>query len=260
MKDIFKFYSKLAFFSIREEQSSLSGTLGGLLLYPCFIWIFSKLWLGLNHNFTTLGIEPLFAYIGLTEILFMTTLREPLIDRASSDFVISFVRPRSWPIYTTVSIYSRTLSRRLLYLLIYILIMPLFVSDFSLLILSALRFLVLIPLLSFVDALYSFLLTCLQIRFYSTKNFRMLFGKLFLIFGGVLAPLSDIPEPWNKLFLNTPFSDLIFQPCYFAIKAEFYQITFLEWFARIILQFSCLLFLNSWVYRDSRNYYHNFGG
>ena len=260
MKDCLKFYSKLALFSIKEEQSSLSGTLGGLLLYPCFIWIFSKLWLGLNHNATSLGIEPLFAYIGLTEILFMTTLREPLIERASSDFSLSFVRPRSWPMYTTISIYSRTLSRRLIYLLIYMIIMPFFIDNFSLSSVSALRFLLLLPLITILDTLYSFSLTSLQIRFYSTKNFRMLFGKLFLIFGGLLAPLSDIPEPWSKLFLNTPFSDLVFQPCYFSIKAEFYQITFFQWFARIILQLTCLLGLSVWMYSTSRHHYHNFGG
>lgn len=226
--------------------------LGGLLLYPCFIWIFSKLWLGLNHNETTLGIEPLFLYIGLTEILFMTTLREPLIERASADFTLSFVRPRSWPMYTTIAIYSRTLSRRLLYLLIYIIIMPFFIEIFSSPFLSALRFLTLLPLI--------FLLASLQIRFYSTKNFRMLFGKLFLIFGGVLAPLSDIPEQWSRLFLSTPFSDLIFQPCYFSIKAEFYQISFFQWFTRIILQLTCLLALGAWMYRTSRHHYYNYGG
>ena len=125
--------------------------------------------------------------------------------------------------------------------------------NFPLSSISALRFLVFLPLITILDTLYSFLLTSLQIRFYSTKNFRMLFGKLFLIFGGVLAPLSDIPEPWSKLFLNTPFSDLVFQPCYFSIKAEFYQITFLQWFARIILQLACLLALSAWMYRSSRN-------
>jgi ABC-type polysaccharide/polyol phosphate export permease len=260
MKDSIKFYSKLALFSVREEQSSLSGTLGGLLLYPCFIWIFSKLWLGLNHNTTSLGIESLFAYIGLTEILFMTTLREPLIERASSDFSLSFVRPRSWPMYTTISIYSRTLSRRLLYLLIYIIIMPLFIDNFSLSSISAVRFLAFLPLITILDSLYSFLLTSLQIRFYSTKNFRMLFGKLFLIFGGVLAPLSDIPEPWSRLFLNTPFSDLVFQPCYFSVKGNFYQITFFQWFARIVLQLTCLIGLSAWMYQTSRQHYHNFGG
>ncbi|PJD94647.1 MAG: hypothetical protein CK425_11105, partial [Parachlamydia sp.] len=249
MNDSLKFYSKFALFSIREEQSSLSGTLGGLLLYPCFIWIYSKLWLGLNDNFTSLGLEGLFVYIGLTEILFMTSLREPLIDRACSDFALSFVRPRSWPTYVTVSIYSRTICRRLLYLSLFMLIMPLVMRDFTLSII-ALRFLIFLPLVTIVDTLYSFLFTTLQIRFYTLKNFRMLFGKLFLIFGGVLAPLSDIPEPWNKLFLNTPFSDLIFQPCYFSIKGYFYQISFLNWFVRIIFQFACLLVLNAWVYKS----------
>lgn len=260
MKAAFKFYSKLALFSIREEQSSLSGALGGLFLYPCFIWIFSKLWLGLNHNFTSLGVQPLFAYIGLTEILFMTTLKESLIDRSSSDFALSFARPRSWPVYTSISIYSRTITRRLLYLVIYIVIMPFFIDDYFLSTLSALRFLIFLPLITVLDTLYSFIMTNLQIRFYSIKNFRMLFGKLILIFGGVLAPLSDVPEPWNNLFLNTPFADLVFQPCYFSIKAEFYQMSFFDWFARIGLQLTCLLALSACIYRSSRLHYHNFGG
>lgn len=255
-----RFFSRFALFSIREELSSLGGTLGGLLLYPCFIWIYSKLWLGLNHNSTTLGIEALFVYIGLTEILFMTSLREPLIDRASSDFSLSFIRPRSWPLCTSISIYSRTLSRRMFYYLLFLIIMPVFTNDYILLFLSGIRFLILLPFITILDTLYSFLFTNLQIRFYSVKNFRMLFGKLFLIFGGVLAPLSDIPQRWNKLFLNTPFSDLIFQPCFFSLKGEFYQMSILEWLLRIILQICCLLIVNNWVYRASRKHYHNFGG
>lgn len=260
MNDSIKFYSKFALFSIREEQSSLSGTLGGLFLYPCFIWIFSKLWLGLNHNVTTLGVEALFAYIGLTEIIFMTTLREPLIDRASSDFSLSFVRPRLWPVYTSVSIYSRTIFRRLIFLLLYLGIMPFFIGSYALPSISALRFLMLLPLITFLDTLYSFLMTSMQIRFYVTKNFRMLFGKLFLIFGGVLAPLSDIPEPWSRLFLNTPFADLIFQPCYFSIEGQFYQMSLPQWLIRILIQMACLLALNAWLYQSSRSHYHNFGG
>ncbi len=255
-----KFYGKLGLFSIREEQTSLSGSLGGFLLYPFFIWIFSKLWLGLNHNHTTLGTEVLFAYIGLTEILFMTGLREPLIERSGSDFSLSFVRPRSWPIYTSISLYSRTLFRRLVYVLLYIVLVPFFIDDFMLSAMSALRFLMFLPLLTILDTFYSFLLTSLQIRYYSVKNFRMLFGKLFLIFGGVLAPLSDLPGPWNKLFLNTPFSDLIFQPCYFAVKGEFFQMAFAEWLLRISLQLTCLFALSVWLYRNARNHYHNFGG
>lgn len=260
MNDSLKFYSKFFLFSIREEQSSISGIIGGLFLYPIFIWIFSKLWLGLNHNLTTLGVESLFAYIGLTEILFMTILREPLIDRAGSDFSLSFIRPRSWPIYTIISIYSRTLSRRMLYLILYIIIMPTFIGDYFLSSKSAWRFVIFLPFITILDTLYSFLLTNLQIRFYSIKNFRVLFGKLFLIFGGVLAPLSDIPGRWNLIFLNTPFSDLIFQPCYFAIKGDFYKLSMFQWMTRVLLQLGCLIGLSAWVYRSSRKYYHNFGG
>lgn len=260
MSGTVKFYQKFALFSIQEEQSSFSSTLAGFLLYPCFVWIFSKLWLGLNHNSSTLGITALFAYIGLTELLFMTSLREALMTGASADFSLSFVRPRSWPLYTSISIYSRTLYRRLLYLVIYVLILPLFTQDFDLSAHGALRFLLVLPLITLLDSLYSFALTCLQVRFYSIKNFRLLFGKLFLIFGGVLAPLSDLPAPWNKLFLNTPFADLYFQPCYFSIQGEFYQMSPSLWLVRITVQLACLLVLCGFLYRQARHHYHNFGG
>ncbi len=260
MSGVVKFYSRFALFSIQEEQSSLSTTIAGFVLYPCFIWIFSKLWLGLNHDTSTFGNITLFAYIGLTEILFMTTLREPLIDRGSTDFSLSFVRPRWWSIYTSTSIFSRTLYRRVLYLALYVLIMPLFTKSFSLSAHASLRFIAVLPLLSLLDTLYSFIFTCFQVRFYAIKTFRLLFGKLFLIFGGVLAPLSDLPAPWDKLFLNTPFSDLVFQPCYFSIRGEFYQMSLTTWILRIFIQLVCLLIVSRVMYLHARNHYHNFGG
>lgn len=260
MSSAVKFYGKFALFSIQEEQSSLSSTIAGFILYPCFIWIFSKLWLGLNQNTSTLGTVALFAYIGLTEILFMTTLRAPLIDRGSTDFALSFVRPRRWPIYTSISIFSRTFYRRVLFLLLYVIIMPLFTDNFLLSAHGSIRFLILLPLLTLIDTLYSFIFTCIQVQFYAVNTFRLLFGKLFLIFGGVLAPLSDLPTPWDKIFLNTPFSDIVFQPCYFSIRGEFYQISFSFWLIRISIQLACLLILSRIMYDYSRNRYHNFGG
>lgn len=255
-----KFYLTLSVFSIKEEFTSISTTFAGLILYPCFIWIFSKVWLGLNNNVSTFGTVALFAYIGLTEILFLTSLREPFIDRASSDFSLSFVRPRLWPLYTAISIYSRTFFRRLIYLAMYVLIVPFFTNDFDLSLYAAIRFIMFLPLITILESMYSFLLTCVQIRFYSIKNFRMLFGKLFLIFGGVLAPLSDVPERWQALFINTPFSDLIFQPCYFSIKGEFFHLTVLEWATRISIQFVFVFVIICLVYKSSREHYHNFGG
>jgi hypothetical protein len=260
MFESLKFYGKLSLMSIREEFSSLSATLAGLILYPCFIWIFSKLWLGLNNDYSSLGHNHLFAYIGLTEILFMTVLREPLIDKACNDFSLSFVRPRSWFACTYLSIFSRTIFRRLVYLLIFILIIPIYIGEVGFVINSAFRFLLLLPLITFLDSFYSFIITCSQVRFFVVRNMRMLIGKLFLIFGGVLAPLSDLPEPWNKFFLNLPFSDFIFQPCYFAIQNEFYQMLPWQWLARISIQCLCLILVSVFVYNNSRQYYHNFGG
>ncbi len=255
-----RFYSKLSVFSIKEEQSCLSANLAILLLYPCFIWIFSKLWLGLNHQTSSLGTAGLFTYIGLTEILFTTSLREPFIDKANSDFSLSFVRPRLWPLCTAVFVYSRTLFRRLIYLFLFVLIIPFYTDNFLLTWNAAWKFFLFLPLVTVFESLYSLFLTCFQIKLHSIKNFRMLFGKLFLIFGGVLAPLSDIPMPWKMAFINTPFSDLIFQPCYFCIKNEFYLLTFFQWSIRITIQLFVILLMVCLAYRNARRHYHNFGG
>lgn len=260
MNSAVRFYGKYAFFSIQEEQSSLSSTIAGFILYPCFIWIFSKLWLGLNQNTSTLGDMELFAYIGLTEILFMTILPAPLIDRGSADFSLSFARPRRWAVYTSVSIFSRMLYRRILFLLLYLVLMPLFTDSFHLSANAAGHFFILLPLLTLVDTLYSLILTCIQIQFYAIKTFRLLFGKLFLIFGGVLSPLSDLPTRWSNIFLNTPFSDIVFQPCYFSIRGEFYQISASHWLVRIFIQLLILFLISRIIYHFSRNNYHNFGG
>lgn len=252
-----RFYRKFALFSLQEEQSSLSSTIAGFILYPCFIWIFSKLWLGINQNISTLGTLKVFSYIGLTEILFMTCLRS--IDLGGADFSLSFVRPKKWPLYTSVSIFSRTLYRRALFLLLYVIIMPLLTGDFLLNVSAAVCFFVFLPLLTLIDTLYSFILACIQIQFHEVKTFRHLFGKLFLIFGGVLAPLSDLPPQWRCFFLNTPFSDIVFQPCYFSIQGEFYQLSLISWLLRVFVQILVLFAICRVIYHYSRNHYHNFG-
>lgn len=255
-----RFYCRLAIFAIHEEYSSLSTTLAGLVLYPAFVWIFAKLWLGLNASISTFTPDELFAYIGLTELLFMTSLREAFIDRANADFALSFTRPRSWTGCICTSIYSRTLFRRGIYLVIYAAMAPLFTNNLELIPTTILRFVCFLPLLTALETLYSLLLTCVQIRHHSIKTFRMLFGKFFLIFGGTLAPLSDIPLPWKTLFINTPFADLIFQPCYFAIHGTFFTLAPITWSLRILGQMTLLALLVATTYRQSRKYYHNFGG
>jgi hypothetical protein len=250
-----KFYGRAAWFCLREEWSSIFVTFSSYLLYPVLVWIFSKLWLSLNHGTSSLGDSGLFAYIGLTEILFITALMPSAVDRSSSDFALSFIRPRSWLLFTFVCTYSKVLSKRLGLLVLFFL-----VQSMSMSIEITTRFLVFLPFITMIDVLYSLIMISMQIRVYAIRNFKRLFGKIFLIFGGVFTPFCDISEKWQSFFLSTPFSDLIFQPCYYSLKGSFYGISGSDWFLRISIQTTILIGLTHLVYQNSRKHYHNVGG
>lgn len=249
-----RLYWKVAWFSLREEWSSVLGAFSSYLLYPVFVWIFARLWLGLNHEMSCLTDEQLFAYIGLSEILFMTLLTTSFVDRAHSDFALSFIRPCSWLLFTFVSMCTKVLFKRAGLLLIFVVIQP--ISSKHIIP----RFLLFLPLLIIIDVLYSLCITSLQIRVYAIRSFKRLFTKIFLVFGGVFTPFCDILERWQPFFLSTPFSDLIFQPCYYSVMGSFYQISASSWIARIFVQAITLTGLIALLYSNSRKYYHNFGG
>ena len=136
------FYLKNSIFGFMEEWSSISHALAQCLLYPFFVWMFARLWAGLSESHNTFNFSELLIYIGLTEIIFLTSLRGPLVDIAVTDFSITLTKPRCWPIYVGSLIFGRQLGRRLILLVIFLLLMPIFSGNTYLTEVSALRFLI----------------------------------------------------------------------------------------------------------------------
>lgn len=254
------FYLKNACFGFIEEWSSVSSALAQCLLYPFFVWMFAKLWVGLSETHNTFSFSELLIYVGLTEIIFLTSLRGSLVDAAVADFSITLTKPRLWLLYVGSLIFGRQFGRRLILLFIFTLLFPFISGNQHLVFVSSLRFLIMLPILCIVETLYSLLIACMQISFTEVKYFRLAVTKVFMIFGGVFTPLSDIHYTWKSILINTPIADLIFQPCYYCLKGDFYQLQSSQWLIRIIIQIIVCFAIVQIAYMLARRHYQCYGG
>lgn len=198
-------------------------------------------------------------YVGLTEIIFLTSLRGPLIDSAVIEFENAFIKPRAWLIYIGSLIFGRQFGRRLILLSVFLILLLLLTQKSHLVMVSAYRFFQVLPILCVVDVLYSVFFICIQVCFAEIKYFRLALTKIIMVFGGVFAPLSDVSSTWKPVLINNPLADIIFQPAYYALTGQFYHVSMLEWLGRIIIQISVLLVLLLMMYGASRKYYQCFG-
>jgi hypothetical protein len=256
----FHFHFKNAFFSFRESWTNLINSIVGFMLFPVFMFVLSKMWQKFNGHLGNYTYKEMLAYIGVTEILFMTFLRSGNVLTASSDFSLSLARPRSWPATQFSALFGKTLGARLVLTALLLPLLILFGLDLHFSLTIILRLLGFLVPLGIFQALYSLLFSSAHVRFEVTNYLTLPFGKLFLIFGGVFAPLSDFSGPARSLLLKLPPSDLFFQPAYYTIKGTFYHLSFTEWLGRLGIQLIFLLIINSWFFKSSRRYHQSFGG
>lgn len=254
------FHIRNATFSFRESMSNVANGIVGFLLFPLFMFILAKMWLKFNSHLGNYTYEEVLAYIGVTEILFMTFLRQGNINAASSDFSLSLARPRSWLAMQFSSLYGKTFGARLFMTGLFFPILLFFGISFQETVLIVSRALLLLLPLGVLQALYSLLFSSAHVRWEMTSYLTLPFSKLFLIFGGVFAPVSDFSEPSRSWLLQMPTSDIFFQPAYFAIKGVFYEMSVTEWMVRIFIQTVILIALNVWFFQSSRQHHQSYGG
>lgn len=255
-----RFHFKNATFSFKEQWTNLANSIVGFMLFPVFMFVLSKMWEKFNGYQGNYTYKEMLAYIGVTEILFMTFLRSANVTGASSDFSISLARPRSWLATQYSALYGKTLGARLVLTTLLLPLLLLFGLEFQFSVNVVLRLLVFLIPLGIFQALYSLIFSCAHVQFEVTNYLTLPFGKLFLIFGGVFAPVSDFSEPAKSILLKLPPSDLFFQPAYYTIKGNFYQLTFGEWTLRVGIQLIVLVVINLWFFKSSRRHHQSFGG
>lgn len=254
------FHLRNASFSFRESWTNLANGLLGFLLFPVFMFILAHMWLKFNSHLGNYNYQEMLAYIGVTEVLYMTFLRGGNIMLASGDFSLSLARPRSWLVTQGSALFGKTLGSRLVMTTLLFFLLILFGIGLQTSLTTVFRLSVLLIPLGFMQVFYSLLFSCAQVRWEMTTYLTLPFSKLFLVFGGVFAPVSDFSEPARSILLNLPPSDLFFQPAYFAVKGVFYEISVGEWIARLLIQAFALILLNIWFFKNSRRHHQSFGG
>jgi viologen exporter family transport system permease protein len=76
-----------------------------------------------------------------------------------------------------------------------------------------------------------------------TSSFALIFSRLTLVLGGVLAPLTIFPEPLRSIALALPFSAILYGPARTLVHFELYQFAWLLWQQMITLAAGSLILL-----------------
>jgi len=254
------FHFKHAWFNIKEQFSDIPTSLAANALVPFFVWVLSRVWERFNSHLGHYQLHEIVVYIGITELLFMTFVRLPSLNRASSDFSISLVRPRSWLAMSFSGLVGRSTGSRLFMFIILIFTLPLLGAKPELVISALLRLIILLPWLGLIQGMFSLLFANSQVLWHQTNYFILPFGKIFLVMGGVWGPVSDFSEPWKSIILKMPPSDIFFQPAYFCIKGKFYQMSFNEWWIRTSILIVVLFLINQIFFFYAKKNHQSFGG
>ncbi|MGE0171257.1 MAG: hypothetical protein AB7T49_00655 [Oligoflexales bacterium] len=254
------FYLRYGWFQMRERFTDLASSVGYLLLYPFFIWLLTQVWAKFNAYQGTYRKEEVFVYIAILELLFMTFVRSSFMQRSNADFSTGLARPRSWLGLTFFGQMGATLGGRLVYSIVAIAVLLLMGLQSQLIALAFVRLAFFLPVLGIIEALLASILISAQLLWHETKYFVLPITKIFLALGGVFGPLADYGEPGRSIFLELPASDLFFQVGHFCVRGEFYEMSTVEWIARLSLWTAILCLCNLFFYRFARVRHQSFGG
>jgi hypothetical protein len=122
------------------------------------------------------------------------------------------------------------------------------------------RILLLLPLISLVEPLVTGILSLAEVKWLNIETLRFLVGKFFLVVGGTIFPIAEVREPYRSWLLKLPFSDVVFQPAWFAVTGEFYQVSAIKWLMNLIVFFVILFSVNILFYRYVKTSYAAYGG
>lgn len=254
------FYFRYSWFQLRERFTDVASSVAYLALYPFFIWLLTHIWIRFNASQGHYTRDEVTIYIAITELLFMTFLRSPFMQRSNADFSITLSRPRSWLALTFAGQFGATLGGRSLYCLVAFPILLLLGVSPSFAAMGLLRLILLLPLLGLVEAVMASILASTQVLWHETRYLILPLTKIFLALGGVFAPLVDYGEPGRSIFLKLPPSDFFFQAAHFCVKGEFYEISGLGWMLRMSLWTAVFLIWNRVFFDFARQRHQSFGG
>ena len=218
------------------------------------------LWKGFNETISVFSFKEVIVYIAVNEMLFFTFIRSSLVTKSTSNFNLLLARPRSWIGVNLGNNFGISFGNRIIYLPIIVVLFFCYGLSFDQIMLSIFKILLLLPLLTILGSMYNVFLAIAKLRWYQVEYMLYPIGQLYLTFGGVFIPLTDYSIFYRKILLYLPPADIFFQPAYFIVKGNFYNLSVSEWLVRITIHILVLSILIQGFFNSSKKFHQSYGG
>jgi len=199
------------------------------LTLPVYVVALTALWNGL-HKGAGDGF-PALAYFLFTQTILDSCLNRFGIGALVLGFEPALSRPLSWRAQGVAQGFGRTAGQ----LLVIGGLVQVFLAltDAAYQPMTALRWLLVLPLLALADALATEVMAGLYIRVGKSDSLRFVVTKSLLALGGGLYPLLGAGQRGFGWMRALPFSDFVFQPAYFCLYGHAYGMETGLWLVRV---------------------------
>lgn len=218
-----RYLKKYAFVALLSARSNIAYTaevMSRVVFMGVILYIFSQLW---HRTFSVCGadrlgnftVEQMIWYLTITEAILLSAPRVTMnvdLDVRSGAVISYLQRPLSYPLYSLANTLGERFVRFVVNLAAGTVVSVLLVGlpHFSLQ--GFLFFAVLAPLAFTVDFLASFLIGLGAFWLEDTSGLFLIYWRLMVLLGGLLFPLSILPDGVRFVFECLPFSAMVYGP------------------------------------------------
>lgn len=201
------------------------------LTLPVYVVALTALWNGLQKGHGMAEGFPALAYFLFTQTILDSCLNRFGIGSLVMGFEPALSRPLSWRAQGVAQGLGRTAGQLLVIGSLVQLFLALTQTDYHPV--TALRWLLVLPLLALADALATEVMAGLYVRIGKSDSLRFVVTKSLLALGGGLYPLLGEGHGGIGWPRQLPFSDFVFQPAYFCLYGHAYGMETGIWLLRL---------------------------
>lgn len=252
-----RYLRKYAFVALLSARSNIAYTaevMSRVVFMGVILYIFSQLW---HHTFAVCGsnrlgsfsIEQMLWYLTITEAIMLSAPRVTMnvdLDIRSGAVISYLQRPLSYPLYCLANNLGERFVRFVVNLAAGSVVATVLVGLPHFSQQGIMFFAIAVPFAFTVDFLASFLIGLGAFWLEDTSGLFLIYWRLLVLLGGLLFPLTILPDAVRIVFECLPFSALVYGPAKVLIDPDPWQ--FLSVFARQLSGLALFGFLVNYVY------------
>jgi viologen exporter family transport system permease protein len=216
--------------SIANNLAYLSEVFFRALLLVVLVFILSQLW---KTTFSLRGAKTLSGF-SIPDMIWYLIIAESIamslpaltrrIDQEVRSGQIAYLlgRPCNYMLYNFAQYLGERLVRFLMNLLVGIILALLLVGPITFTLWGILTLPLTVFMAACIDFVFYFSIGLLAFWTEDTQPFTLIFSRLTLVLGGVLAPLEIFPQPLRSIAQALPFSAILYGPARTLVHFELY--------------------------------------